>query len=51
MRYRLRPLLILLVALAVLPGCRQGKVEQIQRGAENVDRHAKEIEQAVEGQP
>lgn len=48
MRSLLRPLLIVLAVLAALPGCRQSKVEQIQRGAENVDRHAKEIEQAAE---
>ena len=55
MRFRLRTLLIVLAlgppVLAAMSGCRNGKVEQIQRGAENVDRHAKEIEKAAEGQP
>lgn len=55
LRFRLRALLMVLAlgpaVLAALSGCRNGKVEQIQRGAENVDRHAKEIEKAAEGQP
>jgi len=59
MRFRLRTLLIVLAlgppvlaALSALSGCRNGKVEQIQQGAENVDRHAKDIEHAAaEGQP
>jgi len=49
-RYNLSTLLIVLAAIAALPGCRDHKVEQIQRGAEGVDRHAKELEQAAEGQ-
>jgi hypothetical protein len=51
MQYRLRTLLILLATLAASPGCRYGRIEQIQSGAESVDRHAKEIEQAAESQP
>ena len=46
LRYKLRTLLIVLAAFAVLLGCRNSKVEQLERGAENVDRHAKEIERA-----
>jgi hypothetical protein len=51
MRFRPHTLLIVLAVMASLPGCRDRKIEQIQRGAENVDRHAKEIEQAAEVQP
>jgi hypothetical protein len=52
LRYKLHTLLIVLAASAALLGCgRESKVEQIQRGAANVDRHAKEIEQATESPP
>jgi len=50
LRYTLRTLLILLVV--VLAGCdnRTGqKIETVRRGIEDVDRHAKEIEQTAAG--
>jgi hypothetical protein len=51
MRFRLRTLLMVLVLITSQPGCRDRKVEQLQRGAEGVERHAKEIEDAAATQP
>jgi len=52
MRYRLRPLLILLAILA--GGCdrfpRDSRVETIKHGGEAVEKHAKEIEAAANPQ-
>ncbi|HEX5103269.1 MAG TPA: hypothetical protein VFV87_05635 [Pirellulaceae bacterium] len=51
MRFRLRTLLTALAAAGTLAGCRDPRIDQIQRGAENVDRHAQQIERAADPQP
>lgn len=52
MRYRLRTLLMVVaILITALPGCRDdNQVMQVQRGADDLERHAKKIEQAAESQ-